>query len=90
VDGRQSPRDAQGESPSGSNARRHHLGLVPELAVLRWLPDYQSRWLGWDVAAAVAVRAVLEGHHYATASAGVDDYLHRHPGLRPTSQPAAR
>lgn len=31
-----------------------------------------------------------EGHVYATVRAGVDVHLHRHPGLRPTREPAAR
>ncbi len=41
---------------------------VPAVSVLRWLPGYQRRWLSRDIAAAVAVWAVLvpEGMAYGT------------------------
>ena len=41
---------------------------MPAVTVLGWLPGYQRRWLGRDVAAAIAVWAVLvpEGMAYGT------------------------
>ena len=53
------------EPPS---VRRRVSRAVPTVSVLRWLPTYERRWLGKDVAAAVAVWAVLipEGMAYGT------------------------
>src|SRR5687768_15662980 len=44
---------------SGPGAGRQARGLVRVMPILEWLPRYQRRWLRGDVAAGIAVTALI-------------------------------
>lgn len=58
-------------SPAGATARKVPSGLPQRyLPILEWLPRYQRRWLGPDLAAGLSVWALLvpQGLAYATVA----------------------